>query len=101
MNFNSLPFVVLFALTLLLYYAPKASTSWQVSVLVLASVIFYAWDEPYLVLLLLFCVLTTSLVSVAIARTDSILGQRVLAVSGVAAMLAVLAFFKYNRLIYD
>ena len=42
MNFNSVPFAVLFTTTFILYYLPFGSRHWQLAVLIAASLIFYA-----------------------------------------------------------
>ena len=55
MLFNSFPFLVLLAVTLPLYYLPvpgRWGRVWQVSLLLVASGIFYAWEEPELLILL-------------------------------------------------
>jgi alginate O-acetyltransferase complex protein AlgI len=101
MNFNSLPFVVLAIATFLAYYAPIRAGGWQVAVLVVASLVFYGWAQPYLLLLLLFSAAVTSLASFAIARAEDGVRRRLIAIAGTAAMLLVLAFFKYDRLIAE
>jgi alginate O-acetyltransferase complex protein AlgI len=101
MNFNSVPFAILFALTFALYYLPWRSASYQITILVAASLIFYAWEQPYLVLLLLFSAVVTSVASYQIVREKRRFRQRAIAVAGVGAMLIVLGFFKYDRLIYE
>jgi alginate O-acetyltransferase complex protein AlgI len=101
MNFNSLPFVVLTITTFLAYYAPIRAAGWQVAVLIASSLVFYGWEQPYLLLLLLFSAANTSLASFAIARAKDGMRRRLIAVAGTAAMLLVLAFFKYDRLIAE
>ena len=99
MNFNSLPFVVLAVLTFVLYYAPVRRPYWQVVVLVAASLVFYGWEQPLLLILLIFSGAVTSLASAVIAREKNRNKQRITAIAGVGIMLLVLAFFKYDRLI--
>jgi alginate O-acetyltransferase complex protein AlgI len=101
MNFNGIPFVVLFATTFALYYAPVGGQKWQLAVLIAASLVFYAWNQPGLLVLLLFSAGVTSLVSFALTREPRRWKRRLIATSGVAAMLSVLAFFKYDHLIYQ
>ncbi len=52
MLFNSWEFLVLLLITLLLYYLPWTKgchgKAWQVTVALLASVIFYGWEDPKL-----------------------------------------------------
>lgn len=55
MLFNSWEFLVLLVVTLPLYYAPisgHARKIWQVLLLLAASAVFYAWEEPRLLYLL-------------------------------------------------
>lgn len=53
MLFNSWEFLVLCTLTCALYYLPLfRGKVWQVSLLLVASAIFYAWEEPRLLVLL-------------------------------------------------
>src|SRR5687767_801605 len=101
MLFNSLPFLVLLAVTLPLYYLPLAarwSRVWQVLVLLAASAIFYAWEDPRLLILLgISCVMNAVLVERIIhgQRTGKELAAKRWMTGGVIANLALLAFFKY------
>jgi alginate O-acetyltransferase complex protein AlgI len=55
MLFNSWEFVVLLLATLSLYYLPLTGSTrrvWQVLLLLVASAVFYAWNEPRLLILL-------------------------------------------------
>jgi alginate O-acetyltransferase complex protein AlgI len=55
MLFNSFEFLILLAATLLFYYLPlpvKWTRPWQVGVLLLASAVFYGWENPKLLVLL-------------------------------------------------
>jgi len=56
MLFNSWEFLILLAVTVCLYYAPWAGgrngKTWQVLLLLVASAVFYAWEEPRLLYLL-------------------------------------------------
>ena len=56
MLFNSWEFAVLLAVTFVLYYAPwsrgRHGKAWQVTLALAASVIFYGWEDPRLIILL-------------------------------------------------
>jgi len=61
MLFNSWEFLVLLAVTFVLYYAPwsrgRHGKAWQVMLALVASVIFYGWEDPKLIgLLAVSCV---------------------------------------------
>jgi alginate O-acetyltransferase complex protein AlgI len=53
MLFNSWNFLVFMAVLLPLYYAPSASAGWQLALLLAASAVFYAWESPWLLGLLI------------------------------------------------
>jgi alginate O-acetyltransferase complex protein AlgI len=101
MNFNSLPFVALTVVTFAAYYLPVAARHWQIIVLLAASFVFYGWEQPWLLLLLLFAASITSIASYAIAREKRPRRRKLIAVSGIGAMLLVLGLFKYERLIVE
>lgn len=56
MLFNSWEFLLLLLVTLVLYYAPwvkgRHGKAWQVMVALVASVVFYGWEDPKLLVLL-------------------------------------------------
>lgn len=55
MHFNSWEFLTLLVATFALYHVPIAGIrrkAWQVGILLMASALFYAWNEPRLLLLL-------------------------------------------------
>ncbi len=61
MLFNSWEFLILLAVTFALYYAPwsrgRHGKAWQVTLALVASVIFYGWEDPKLIgLLAISCV---------------------------------------------
>lgn len=97
MLFTSFPFLVLFLITFLIYYLPFLKR-YQVSVLVIASLIFYAYDEPWFTLLLL-CSATINILTSYYVVYGNPKHQRLTAITGVALNLAGLAFFKYSPLI--
>jgi alginate O-acetyltransferase complex protein AlgI len=96
MLFNSIPFTVLVAITFGVYYLPFMRP-WQVQVLILASFIFYAYEQPVLLLLLLASISINVLTSYWVA-VDRPSRQRFWAVLGVTLNLSLLLFFKYGPL---
>ena len=96
MLFNSFIFLGLLLITFLLYYFVKSARS-QIGILVISSLIFYAYDQPGLVILLLFSAGLNIAISYYIAN-DLVDKKKQLAIFGVLLNLAVLAFFKYNPL---
>lgn len=97
MLFNTTAFFVFIILVTAVYYWPSIRR-WQIEWLLVSSVVFYAWEQPWLLALLLLSAGVTSATSYA-AMTGS---RPVLASTvGVVVNLSVLAFFKYNRLIAE
>jgi alginate O-acetyltransferase complex protein AlgI len=100
MLFNSLPFFVLLAVTLPLYYLPiagKWAKVWQILLLLVASTIFYAWENPKLLILLgASCLFNAFAVERIIfhQRHESNAATRWM-YGAVIVNLALLAFFKY------
>lgn len=94
MLFTSLPFVVLVLTTLILYYAPPLR-SWQMLVLTLSSFLFYSWEAPILVFLLMFSIAINVVTSYYISRGNPA-HRKFWAVAGVALNLGTLLFFKYS-----
>ncbi|TFD97755.1 MBOAT family protein [Dysgonomonas capnocytophagoides] len=97
MLFTSLPFLVLFFITFSIYYLPYLR-KYQVSILVIASLFFYAYDEPWFTLLLLFSASINILTSYYVVYGNQ-KNRKLIAVSGIVLNLAGLAFFKYSPLI--
>ncbi|SDT87477.1 alginate O-acetyltransferase complex protein AlgI [Verrucomicrobium sp. GAS474] len=103
MLFTSLSFFWLLTATLFLYYVVARTAALQIGVLVAASLVFYAWENPLLLILLAFCTGVAAGVSRAVA-VDAAGGGRHragwLVFGGVAVLLAMLAYFKYSKLFY-
>lgn len=98
MLFTSGSFVVLVLLTVLVYYV-RPRRGWQLGVLLVSSFVFYAWNFPWLLLLLLASIALNVAVARALAGNTGVTQQRRAAVLGVVLNLAILAFFKYSPLV--
>ena len=96
MLFNSVIFTFLVAVTFALYYLPFVSR-WQIYVLIVSSFIFYSYEQPVLLLLLLASIAINVITSYLVA-VDKPQRQRLWAVIGVALNVGVLLFFKYGPL---
>ena len=102
MLFNSFEFLIFLAITFALYYAPwsrgRHGKAWQVTTALVASVIFYGWEDPKLIGLL-----AISCVGNSIAAAHIILHKvngdedqvRRWTRRAVIMNLALLGFFKY------
>jgi alginate O-acetyltransferase complex protein AlgI len=97
MLFTSLPFVVLVLIALVIYYLPPLR-KWQVLVLTVASFLFYSWENPVLVFLLIASILINVITSYKVA-TGPRSGQKFWAIMGVGLNLGLLILFKYGPLV--
>ncbi|UEG49467.1 hypothetical protein LK994_12570 [Ferruginibacter lapsinanis] len=98
MLFNSIEFIIFVILTFGIYYQRFLKGS-QVGVLVVASLFFYAWENPWYLLLLFASAGINILCSYKVVHTDNVAIRKRWAVGGVIVNLVILSFFKYSRLL--
>jgi alginate O-acetyltransferase complex protein AlgI len=96
MLFNSFIFIALLVVTLFVYYLP-AFSRFQVQVLIISSLVFYAYEAPALLLLLLSSAAINILTSYRVAYGNPA-GRKTYAVVGITLNLLILAVFKYSPL---
>ena len=94
MDFLTLTFAVFFIISVIFYYTVPKKMRW--GVLLLASMLFYVWSVPYLVLYLLFSAVTTFVYG-RWAQNHPDHGKGVLGLV-ICANLAVLLFVKFYPL---
>jgi len=97
MLFNSLVFAELLLVTFILYYI-KWFLKYQVAILIISSLFFYAYTNTSLLLLLLFSAGINIVVSYYVAYGKNV-NRKLIATVGVIFNLSILAFFKYSPLI--
>ena len=97
--FSSLIFLFLFLPTCLLLYFCCRSLSAKNIVLVLFSLVFYAWGEPVYVLLLVGSAAFNYAVGLAMGKREDPGRRKALLTAAVAVNLASLAVFKYAGLL--
>ena len=96
MVFNSLTFIVFFALVLGVYYLPLRWTTHKV-ILLCASYVFYGvWNPPF-VLVLLFTTFIDWFTAWRMGRATSERTRHVLLLISLISNLGLLAFFKYGE----
>ncbi len=96
MVFSSLIFLfVFFVLNLAVYFL--ASDKAKNKVLLVFSLVFYAWGGPQYLLLLVGETFISWIVALMIQRAPSIKGKRIWIVVECIALLGLLAYFKYTR----
>ncbi len=104
MVFSSTLFLFLFLpLTIFFYFViPPRFLKLKNTVLLLASLVFYAWGEPIYVFLMLFSITINYLFGLFIAKVDKKLFlKRLLLVLAVIFNLGILGYFKYFNFFVD
>jgi alginate O-acetyltransferase complex protein AlgI len=100
MLFNSLTFVVFFAIVLALHYTVR---SWRVqkSILLISSYIFYAaWNPPFVILLWISTIIDWR-VAKALSVEETKSKRRLLLMVSLGANLGLLGFFKYGEFLLN
>ena len=94
MLFSSVPFLYYFLPAVLLLYliAPRCLKN---TVLLLSSLVFYAWGEPRYVVIMLISILLGYIFGILIERFRGKSGAKILLFLSVASSLAFLIYFKY------
>ena len=100
MNYTDGVFLLFFLATFFLYYLLRSGRS-QVGLLIVASLFFYAWESPPLLLVFLTSWLITSLSSYGVLVAGNARRAKLFATVGVVSNLALLGFFKYKFLFLD
>lgn len=100
MNYTTVDFFWFFGVVFILFYALRSGPA-QVLLLVCASLFFYAWESPKLLVVFLCSWLITSLSSYQVLMATDAKRAKLFATIGVVANLALLAFFKYKFLVLD
>ena len=95
MVFSSMTFLLLFLPIVLLLYFSAGSLRRKNAVLLLASLLFYAWGEPVCVLAMLFTTAVNYFCAAAIVRTEDPRRRKAALSLGVGVSLALLFYFKY------
>ena len=93
MLFSSITFLVFFLPMVLLFYYMLPSRAYKNSVLLFASLLFYAWGEPKYVLLMLGSIIFNYNAGLWIAAADK--RRKALLICAISANIALLFVFKY------
>ncbi len=96
MVFSSLTFLLLFLpLTLALYFV-RRGMRWRNAVLLICSLVFYAWGEPVFVLAMLFVVLVVYAGALLYSRMEKPVPKKLMLFLTLLLALSGLLYFKYG-----
>jgi alginate O-acetyltransferase complex protein AlgI len=76
-------------------YFISQSPKWRNGVLVVFSLLFYAWGEPQRIFLMLFSILVNYICAIVISCAESKLQKRIALITGLAVTVGMLIYFKY------
>ncbi|MCG8435241.1 MAG: MBOAT family protein [Gammaproteobacteria bacterium] len=100
MLFNSLTFIVFFAIVLSLHYAPFNWTTKKTNLLVASYLFYAAWNPPFVVLLWISTVVDWHVAN-ALAREERPGRRKLLLTASIAVNLGLLGFFKYGEFLLE
>ena len=95
MVFSSLTFLCLFLPVVVLLHTFLPNGRMRNAILLVASLLFYAWGEPVWIVAMLFATAVNYICARIIDRTESKAGRRAALVIGLCISLAALLYFKY------
>ncbi len=98
MVFSSLTFICVFLPVVLLLYSLSKNVTYKNIILATASLVFYAWGEPSLLLLLIAASVVNYLLALGIGvcqRRENALGAKLLVAAAVVFDILMIGVFKY------
>lgn len=101
MVFSDLFFLYAFLPACLLLYFVSKNIHWKNGVLILFSLIFYAWGEPFWIILLLGSVTVNYFCGILIARYQNTPYSKIGVIISLVVSLGALAVFKYTDFIAE
>lgn len=99
MVFSSLTFLIFFFPLVILFYFIIKNEKYRNAVLLIFSLLFYAWGEPKWIFVMLFTVGINYLCGIVISRSQK--GKLFWVIAGAGISLAFLFYFKYSGFVVD
>ncbi len=101
MVFSSTTFLFLFLPALLLLYFCCRNLRWRNAILLIFSLIFYAWGEPVWIFGMIAITLINYALALVISRSRNRLARRLLLALSVVVSLSLLFWFKYSSFLFN
>ena len=95
MVFSSLTFLLIFLPAFLILYFISGRINWRNGVLLIFSLLFYAWGEPVWIIAMLFATAVNYACGLVIGKTRASWAKKLILVFGVLISLSSLIYFKY------
>ncbi len=101
MVFSSLTCLLVFLPVVFILYFVRSSIKWRNGVLLIASLIFYAWGEPVWVLAMIGSTVINYICAIIIDKSKSGAARKLTLTVGVIASVAMLFYFKYAAFLFN
>src|SRR5688572_6265638 len=96
MPFNSIDFAIFLPIIFVLYWFVFAKKlSWQNTLIVIASYVFYGWWDWRFLSLIIFSTAVDYIVGISLAKQQNIIKRKLLLWVSICVNLGFLGFFKY------
>lgn len=97
MLFNSFTFIFIFLPIVLILYFLNKNIIYRNAVILLSSILFYAWGEPVYIILLLFSTLVNYVLGIILNKKNS----KSILIIGILINVSILGFYKYINFIIN
>lgn len=101
MVFSNLFFLYCFLPLCIIFYSFPKKTAYKNAVLIIFSLIFYAWGEPVYILLLLFSSAVNYIFGYILSKAESSVTSKITLGLSLALNIGILAVFKYSGFIVE
>ena len=95
MVFSSMTFLAFFLPAVIGLYFISQSPKWRNGVLVVFSLLFYAWGEPQRIFLMLISILVNYICAIMISCAETKTQKRIFLIVGLSVTIGLLVYFKY------
>ena len=95
MVFSSMTFLAFFLPAVIGLYFISQSPKWRNGVLVVFSLLFYAWGEPQRVFLMLLSIVVNYICAIMISCAETKQQKRIFLILGLSVTIGMLMYFKY------
>ncbi|MDO4553969.1 MAG: MBOAT family O-acyltransferase [Lachnospiraceae bacterium] len=100
MVFSSTVFLFAFLPLLFLFYF-MAAEKWRNYVLLIFSLVFYAWGEPKFLPVMIILVMLDYIFAICIGRTEKIQRKKIYVAATVVSNLGLLGYYKYTKFVLE
>ena len=95
MVFSSMTFLAFFLPAVIGLYFISQNPKWRNGVLVVFSLLFYAWGEPQRIFLMLFSIVVNYICAIMISCAETKSQKRIFLIVGLSVTIGMLVYFKY------